>query len=194
MESTIAVMVGISLAASCGFRIFVPMLVTSIATYSGYLQVADGFEWIGSQTAIVAFAVATIVEVVAFYVPWLDNLLDTIASPCAVIAGVILFAACFADVNPFLQWSLAVIAGGGSAAVVQTGSVATRLASTTTTGGFANFGFSTIETVSSFVTSVLAVLAPLLAVLLLLVAIACMYYVGRIVLRQLYRKHDESNG
>ena len=190
MESVLVVLVGIGLAASCGFRVFVPLLVASVATYSGHLQVADGFEWVGTRMAIGAFGLATICEIVAYYVPWLDNLLDSIASPSAVIAGVILSAACFVDVSPFMQWSLAVIAGGGSAAIVQGGSVATRLASTTTTGGLGNFGVSTIETVAGFVISALSILLPLLALILLMAVVAFMYFVGRAVLRKLVLRNN----
>lgn len=182
MESALAVIVGIGLAASCGFRVFMPLLVVSTATYGGYLDVAEGFSWIGTWPALVAFAVAAVVETGAFYVPWLDNLLDTMASPAAVVAGAVLFAAVAVDLDPFLRWSLAIIAGGGSAAVVQGGTVLTRAASTTTTGGLANFVVSTIETVSGLVFSVMAIVVPIVAVVLLGVVIGGMYYLGRRVL------------
>jgi len=78
--------IGIGLSAACGFRVFVPFLVMSIAAQAGYLQLANGWEWIGSTPAIIAFAVAAILEIVAYYVPWLDNLLDTVATPAAVVA------------------------------------------------------------------------------------------------------------
>ena len=193
METALALLVGIGLAASCGFRVFVPLLVASVATHGGHLDLAAGFQWIGTWTAVVAFAVATIMEIAAYYVPWLDNLLDTIASPAAVVAGVILCAACVTGADPFLQWSLAIIAGGGSAAIVQGGSVVTRLASTSTTGGLANFGVSTLETLAGVVFSVLSVLVPIFAFLLLLVTIGGMYFVGRSVLRRLFVRQDKAN-
>jgi hypothetical protein len=192
MESVLAVLVGIGLAASCGFRVFVPMLVASIAAHAGYLQVGDGFAWLGSWAAIVAFAIATVVEIIAFYVPWLDNVLDMIASPAAVVAGAVLFAASVVDFDPFLKWTLAIIAGGGSAAIVQGGSVATRLTSSATTGGLANMGFSTIESTASFVFSLLSVLVPVLAVLLLVAAVGCMYLVGRPIVRLLFSRRGET--
>lgn len=190
-ESALAIVVGLGLAASCGFRVFVPMLVASVAAHAGYLNVASGFEWLGTWTALVAFAVATIIEIGAYYVPWLDHLLDTIATPMSVIAGAVLFAASMTDFAPFWQWSLAIIAGGGSAGVVQSGSVLARLASTTTTGGLANFAVSTIETLAGFFFSVLAIVIPVLALVLLLAVIGGMYYVGRPVLRKLFAKPRE---
>jgi hypothetical protein len=185
MESLIAAVVGIGLAASCGFRIFAPMLVVSAANMAGYLEVAESFRWIGTWPAFIAFAVAAVVEIGAFYIPWLDHLLDTIASPIAIVAGAILFAAVTFELDPFLRWSLALIAGGGAAAVVQGGTVVTRVASTSTTGGLANFVLSTLETISGFLFSALAIIVPILAFILLLMLIATMYYIGRRVLEKL---------
>jgi len=105
-------------------------------------------------------------EIVAYYVPWLDNLLDTIATPAAVIAGTIVAASVVADVSPFLRWTLAVIAGGGVAGAVQAATVALRGASSLTTGGVANPILSTGELTGSVVTSVLAVAVPVVAVAL----------------------------
>src|SRR5881394_829642 len=115
MEPFLSSLVGIGLSAACGFRVFVPLLVVSIASYSGHLHLAPGFEWMGSTAALIAFATATALEIAGYYVPWVDNLLDTIASPAAVIAGTIATASVVADMSPFLKWTLAAIAGGGIA-------------------------------------------------------------------------------
>jgi hypothetical protein len=192
VDSLLAVMVGIGLAASCGFRVFVPMLVVSVAANTGYLTLAESFHWLGTPAALVAFAMAALVESGAYYIPWLDNLLDTIASPLAVVAGVVLFAASVVDLDPLLRWSLAIIAGGGSAAIVQGGTVASRLASTTTTGGLANFVISTLETIAGVLFPVLSIAVPVLAFVLLVSAIAAMYYVGRRVLRAFFAREPES--
>ena len=185
-ESVLAILVGIGLAASCGFRVFVPLLVVSGAANAGYLDVAENLQWLATPTAMVAFAVAAVVEIGAYYVPWLDNALDVIASPLAAVAGAILFAASVAGFDPFWQWSLAIIAGGGSAAVVQGGTVAGRLASTATTGGLANFVVNTVETVFGVAFSVLAIVVPVVAVVLLVVVVAGMYWAGRRVVGRLF--------
>lgn len=184
MEFALSFIVGIGLAASCGFRVFVPLLVISMATKAGFVQPAEGFAWIGQWPALLAFSVATVAEIGAYYIPWLDNLLDAIASPAALVAGTVLMAASVADVHPLLQWSLAIIAGGGSAGVVQMGMVATRAASTGTTGGLANFVVATFENVSSLLFSVLSLIAPVIAIVLLLGVVAGAYYVGSGVLRR----------
>src|SRR5437867_10459742 len=137
METILSICAGIGLAAACGFRVFVPLLVASIAALSGHLQLTEHFAWIGTYPALVAFAVATVLEIGGYYVPWLDHLLDTIATPAAIVAGTIIYASIFSDMSPFLRWTLADIAGGGAAGVVQAGTVAMRAVSTSTSGGLA---------------------------------------------------------
>ena len=179
MEFVLPALLGIGLAASCGFRVFAPLLVASAAAYGGYLKLTAGFEWIGTVPALVAFAVAAAIETLAYYIPWLDNLLDTIASPLAVIAGMVLFAASVTGLDPFLKWTLAIIAGGGSAAIVQGGAVFARGASTATTGGLANFVVSTFELIASIFFPVVSIVVPLVAVILLAIVVGTMYCAAR---------------
>lgn len=171
METFLSVCVGIGLSAACGFRVFVPLLVMSIASVSGHLTLAHGFEWIGTYAAMLAFSVATVLEIAGYYVPWLDHLLDTIATPAAIVAGTIVTASAVTDMSPFLKWTLAVIAGGGAAGLVQSATVITRGASAVTTGGLANPVVSTLELVGAVVTSVLAIVVPVVAVALLAAAL-----------------------
>lgn len=184
MEHALAIPVGIGLAASCGFRVFVPMLVVSLAARAGYLQLSDGFAWLDSWAAVSTFALATVIEVAAFYIPWVDNLLDTVASPAAAIAGALLFAATVAHLDPLLQWSLAIIAGGGSAALVQGTTVVARGASTATTAGLGNFVVNTFETLASVLFPLLAIFVPILALVLLALLLIALAAVARRVLRQ----------
>jgi hypothetical protein len=172
MEILLGICLGFSLAAACGFRVFVPLLVMSIASRTGHLALGSGFAWIGSVPALVMFAVAAGVELAAYFVPWLDNALDTIATPAAVIAGIVVMAACVSGTSPLLTWTLAVVAGGGAAGIVQGVTVVARGASSATTGGAGNPVVSTAEAGGSVLVSVLAVAVPVvagLAVILLLV-------------------------
>lgn len=164
METVVSILAGLGLAAACGFRVFVPLLVASVATRAGFLQPTPEFAWLGSTPAMTAFSIATVLEVVAYYVPWLDHALDTIASPASVIAGSVVAASLAVDVDPFMRWTLAIIAGGGLAATVQTGSVAARGMSLSTSGGLANPLVATAELGGAVATSVLAVMAPWLAI------------------------------
>jgi hypothetical protein len=169
MELTLSILIGVGLAAACGFRVFVPFLVASIAAASGHLELAPGFEWIGTNYALIAFAVATLLEIAAYYIPWLDNLLDAIATPAAVVAGILISASVFGDMSPFLRWTLAVVAGGGTAAAIQAATVAVRGASSVTTGGLANPAVSTGELGGSAVVATLAVVLPIVAVALVII-------------------------
>lgn len=163
MDIVFSFIVGIALSAACGFRVFVPLLVAGIAQRAGHLAVTPDFAWLGSTTALIGLGAATLVEIAGYYVPWVDNALDTIATPAAVVAGIILTGAMVSDVSPFLRWTLAVVAGGGAAGVVQATTVFARAASSTTTGGIGNPVVSTLEMLGSVVAAVLALLAPFIA-------------------------------
>jgi hypothetical protein len=163
MEIVLEIMLGIALAAACGFRVFVPMLVISIAALSGHLQLSGGFEWLGTWPALVVFAVATVLEIAAYYIPWLDHLFDSVAGPAAVVAGIVAASSVMHGMEPWLKWTLAVIAGGGAAGIVQGLTTVTRLASTATTGGLGNPVVATGEAAGAVGLSVLAVALPVAA-------------------------------
>lgn len=165
MEWLLSVCLGLGLAAACGFRIFVPMLGMSIAAQAGHLDLSPDFEWIGSPAAVICFSVATAIEIIAYYIPWVDNALDSVATPAAVVAGTILTASVMTEMSPLMQWSVALIAGGGAAGIVQSGTVLLRGTSSVTTGGSANFMVSTAEWVGAAGTTLLAILLPVLAAL-----------------------------
>jgi hypothetical protein len=174
MDYLLYVLLGIGLAAACGFRVFVPLLVMSIAALTGHLRLAPDFAWLGSWPALIVFGVATVLEVVAYYIPWLDHLLDVAATPAAIVAGIIITASVVIGMSPILRWTLATIAGGGVAAAVQLATVALRRASTYATAGLAHPLAATLETGGSAGMSVLSLLLPvvagLLAILLILIA------------------------
>ncbi len=165
MEPLLSVCLGLGLSAACGFRVFVPLLVLGVAARTGHLTIVESFEWIGSTPALVTFAVATVLEIVAYYVPWLDNLLDVAATPTAVVAGIVVTASVVSGIDPYLKWTLAVIAGGGTAGAIQTLTTGARQVSSLTTAGVANPVVSTIELGSSIFLSVLSLLAPLLVLI-----------------------------
>ena len=182
METLLSVVLGIGLSAACGFRVFVPFLVAGLAARTGHLSLGPSFAWMATTPALVAFAVATVVEVAAYYVPWLDHVLDLIASPAAVVAGVVMTASVVTGLDPMLRWSLALIAGGGIAATVQALTVGTRKASLLTTGGLGNPIVSTAELGGSLGLAVLAIAVPLLAFALVVWAL---FFGIRFVVRRL---------
>ncbi len=171
IEVAVAVLTGIGLSAACGFRIFLPLLALNLASMSGYIGLAPGFEWIAGKQVTVAFGLATALEIVAYYVPWLDNVMDAIASPVSIIAGTIASASLITDVPPSLKWTISIIAGGGIAGLLQGATVALRAKSTVFTGGFANFIVASLELAASIIVSLLSLLVPVAAFVLTLLLI-----------------------
>ncbi len=167
-ETIISIFLGIGLAASVGFRVFVPLFALSLASYFNFWELNESWQWIGSLTAVITLGVATLVEISAYYIPYLDNLLDTIAIPLATIAGTAVMVSTVADLSPIITWSLAIIAGGGTAAAIKSSAGATRLASTTTTAGFGNPVVSTVETGTSLVMSIFSIFLPIIAFVLVI--------------------------
>lgn len=162
---------GVGLSASCGFRVFVPLLATSIAQKMGWLPFADNFTWLGSWPAIFAFGTASILEILAYYIPYIDNLLDSIATPSAMVAGTLVSASTLVNLDPTMQWILAILVGGGSAGIIQAGTGLTRLGSLKFTGGMGNHAVATGENVASVGGSILALVAPLISIALVVILI-----------------------
>jgi hypothetical protein len=184
METAISVLIGIGLSAAAGLRIFVPLLVMSMAAYTGHLELAAGFAWVGTLPALIAFSVATALEVLAYFIPAVDHVLDVIAGPAAIAAGVVATASTVTGMSPFLQWTLAIIAGGGVAGLVKGLSGVTRAKSAVTTGGLANPAVATAETGGAATLSVLAIALPVVAFLLVLaIVIFAIRMMGRIIAR-----------
>ena len=180
-------LIGLALSATCGFRVFVPLLAVCIATRAEktegetYVQLAENFSWLASAPAFVVFLVAAIFEIAGYYLPIIDNFLDTLATPAAVVAGTLITAAFLVDMEPWLQWVLGAVAWGGTAGAVQATPVVARAASTVTTGGLGNPVVATVETGYSFLGSLLAVvIAPLaLAVSVLLICAGVFIWIRR---------------
>ncbi len=167
MDTLTSIFLGIGLSAACGFRVFVPMLFMSVAALSGHLTLAAGFQWIGTYPALLTFACATMLEIGGYYIPWLDHLLDTMATPAAIVAGAVATASMVTSMDPMLKWTLAIIAGGGAAGIVQGTTVLARAASTATTGGLGNPIVATIELGGAVLTTLMALILPWLTAILL---------------------------
>ena len=171
METLLGLCIGIGLSAACGFRVFVPLLVMSLAAIMGWFEPMKGFEWLAMPSVCIALGFATLCEIGAYYIPWVDNMLDTIATPAAMVAGTLTtMAVSSGEMSQFASWASAIIVGGGTATAVQMSTVAARGVSTATTGGIANPVLSTGEWIGAFVLSILAFLVPVLVVVLGIVA------------------------
>lgn len=177
--------IGIGLAAATGFRVFLPMFAVSLASYFHWIPMNEHFEWLSGLPALITTGIATIAEILAYYIPFVDHLLDTISVPLATVAGSVLFASQFADLGTFPQWGLALIAGGGTAATISSGFAGIRAASTATTGGLGNSVVGTTETAGAGIMSVLAMAAPVIAAIFAIILIILVVIFGRKAWRKL---------
>jgi hypothetical protein len=189
-ETILAVITGIGLSAACGFRIFIPLLLLNLASMYGYINLTSGFEWIGGYYATITFALATVLEIIAYYVPWLDNVMDTIASPVSIIAGTIVTASVITDMPPSLKWMVAIIAGGGIAGLLQGSTAVLRAKSSLFTGGIGNAAIATFELAGSVITSLLAIILPVMGfILVVILAVYLLLRTGRIFFRKMNAGH-----
>jgi hypothetical protein len=132
-EMLTAIALGIGLSASAGFRVFIPMLVASIAARAGIFPVLEGFQWLGSWPAIICFGTATVIEILAYYIPFIDNLLDSITTPMAIGAGTLLLTSVLPIDSGMLNGSRACLSGWTTSYHSER-SVLARLASQTPAG------------------------------------------------------------
>ena len=184
LDLGLSIALGVGLAAATGLRLFLPMLVVSVAAYSGHLPLSENFAWLATPAALVLLSVAALAEILAYYIPGLDNLLDTLATPAAFVAGTIISAAVITDLPPMVKWAAAIIAGGGIAGLTQTTSAVLRAKSTVLTGTLGNPVIATAEVGGSLLVSLMALVAPLLT----LVVIVVLLWLGFRWFRQLSRR------
>lgn len=163
-DTLFGIALGIGLAAATGFRVFLPLLVAGLAARAGYVPLIDSFSWLQSTPALIALGTAAAVEALAFYVPGVDHILDVLAGPLAVIAGVLVSASVMVDLPAGVRWPLAVVAGGGVAGLAKTTAAVVRAKSTALTGGLGNPVVSTAETVGAATISILAIVAPIVCI------------------------------
>ena len=189
IEILLTILMGIGLSAASGFRVFIPLLVVSIASFTGNLALADSFSWIGTLPAVITFSIATVFEIAGYYIPWVDNILDTITSPMAVVAGAVLMASVVTDISPLFKWTLAIIAGGGVAGTIQALTGMTRVTSSLTTGGLGNPAVSTVESGSSITLSAIAIFIPLIAGI---IVIALLVWATKILISRFTAKSKTS--
>lgn len=186
IELLLSVCLGIGLAASSGFRVFVPLFGMSLASYFGILPLSDGWLWLGSTTALVILAIASIAESLSYLVPFVDNLLDTIAVPLAGMAGTMVMASSLTELSPAMTWALAIIAGGGAATAVKTTTASARAVSSATTAGVANPAIGLAETGVAVGLSALAIFAPIIAGVVFVVGIIIFIWLIAKIKRKLH--------
>lgn len=180
-QTITAIALGIGLSASVGFRVFIPLLVAGLASHFGILPLGESFQWMGSMPALITFGVASVVEVLAYYIPFVDNLLDSIATPLSIGAGTLLMTSVFPSDNEWMKWIMGFVIGGGAAATIQGGSAITRLLSSKVTAGIGNPIVSTGEGIAATGFSILSLFIPLVVAVIFIVFII-------VILRLAYKK------
>lgn len=188
LSYVISAFIGIGLSAATGFRVFLPLFAVSLASYFHWIPMNESFEWLAGLPALITTGIATVVEILAYYIPFVDHLLDTISVPMATVAGSILFASQFAELGTFPQWALALIAGGGTAATISSGFAGIRAASTATTGGLGNSVVGTTETAGAGIMTILAMVAPIIAAVLAITLLILVVVYGRKAWRKIRGK------
>jgi len=187
----ISIFVGIGLAAATGFRVFLPMFAVSLASYYHWIPANESFQWLASLPALITTGVATVVEILAYYIPYIDNILDSISIPLATIAGSVLFASQYMGLDGVSEWALALIAGGGTAATIASGFAGTRVASTATTGGIGNHVVATTETAGASVMSIFALALPVLAFIFAIGLVVLVFIFGRKIWNKFRKKEPK---
>ncbi|MCW8314042.1 DUF4126 domain-containing protein [Sphingobacterium thalpophilum] len=181
----VSAFIGIGLAAATGFRVFMPLFLLSLGSRLELFQVDSEWAWTGSNLVLMTTSVAMLIEVLAFYIPVVDNMLDGLSIPLAAISGTALFALQFTEIDPLFRWSMAILAGGGTAATISTAMAGTRAATSLGTAGLGNFVVATLETIGSTILTILALFVPFMAIL---VVIGLFYFFWKFGKKQFRRK------
>lgn len=165
-----SIAMGIALSACAGFRIFVPILAAALAARFHVIQLPGDMLWLASWTSLICFATAAVAEIAAYYIPFVDNVLDAIATPLSIAAGAVLAFSILplSEQEPLLRWVIALLAGGSAAGTIHLGTGLLRLFSTKTTVGTGNVVIATTENAAALSGSILSFIIPVMIALLLL--------------------------
>jgi len=161
-DAILGIALGIGLAAATGLRVFLPLLLAGLSARADVIPLTDAFVWLETTPALVTLGVAAAVEILAYHVPGVDHLLDLLAGPAAIGAGIVATASVTTELPPYVMWPVAIIAGGGVAGLTKGGAALVRAKAGVATAGVANPIVSTAETLGSLAMAALAIAVPLL--------------------------------
>lgn len=172
-------LLGLGLAASAGLKTFVPLLVLAVSAKFGWfgVELSGPFAWLGSWAALAALSVATLAEIVADKIPFVDHALSLFGTVARPAAGALAAAAAFSGLDPTAAAIAGLIVGAPTALAVHSAQATTRVASTATTGGLANPAVSLAEDAAAFGAAVTALAVPVLVPVVLVIAGAAVWWV-----------------
>jgi len=154
---------GVGIAAACGLRAFLPLLVVGLAARLGLVQLRPGSEWLAGDIALVALGAATVLEIAADKIPLVDHALDAIATVLRPMAAWMGATALLVNWPSPLRQLVALTLAAGALAL-HGAKAKLRLGSTGLTAGHANPLLSVAEDAVALLLAA-AVLVPFLAVL-----------------------------
>ena len=140
-----SLVLGVSLAASCGLRAFLPLFVLGMGARLGLVDLGDAFEWLGHTPALLALGVGVVCELLGDKIPFVNHVLDLLATPLRAVAGMLVLAATVVDMPIWIVALLAIILGGGVALAVHVTKSGLRGASTAATAGASSPFHSAVE-------------------------------------------------
>lgn len=175
MDTALALMMGLSLAAVCGLRAFLPLFVASGLAHLGKVELSESFSWLAELPALIAFGTAVFFEILADKLPGVDHLLDLTGTIVKPTAATIVMSSMIVDFDPLVGVVLSLLSGGVVAGGLHVLKAKARLMSSAFTGTFANPVLSLIEDVAAFFGALLAWLFPLLGLLALTMLIIVLY-------------------
>jgi hypothetical protein len=162
---------GFALAATVGLRTFLPLLAAGLLARFGYVDLGSSFEWMGRTATLIVFGSAVVFEILADKVPGLDHALHVVESFAKPVAGTLVAASLFTNLDPMTAVVIGLIGGGTIAGAVHVAKGTTRAASTALTGGLGNPVLSLFDDILAVGGIVLAVLAPIIAALIVLILV-----------------------
>jgi hypothetical protein len=185
LQPLLSIALGVGLAAATGFRVFVPLLIAGLAARAGWIPLTDTFSWLSSTPALATLGTAALVETLAYYIPGVDHVLDVLAGPASIVAGIVASAAVMTHIPASVMWPIAIIAGGTLAGLTKGTTAVVRAKTGLATGGLGNPVVSTAETAGAAGLAIMAILVPLvcLAVVIFFVVWA-LRRIGRLVSRR----------
>ncbi len=173
-------LLGLGLASATGLKTFLPLLMLSAAARFQMFGITlnEQVGWLGSDAALVALAVAAVIEFAADKIPIVDHALSAVGTIARPAAGALAAYAVLGQADPTVAAVAALIIGAPAALAVHTAQSGTRVASTATTGGLGNPVVSFVEDVLAFLTVLIAFVAP---VLVRVVLVLLLWLIGRLV-------------
>ncbi len=171
MQIVFAILMGFSLAATCGLRAFLPLLVIGIAAKTGFVDLSVNFEWMMSWPAIICFGSATVLEILGDKIPAVDHFLDSAGVVVRPVAGAIAASSMIQGMEPLTALVVGIIMGATVAGIVQFIKGSLRLVSTATTGGIANPAMSVVEDGATASVSILSIFVPVITAVLIMIGL-----------------------